>query len=503
MVELPTFADLNVFAALPMIMLAVGGALLLVADRFIKNKFYTATYALVGVLVSLVLALIQAGEVFDIGDPGLAFMDMFVADKFTYVVNVVVLTAAAIGILASYDYLERTNLDRGEYYILLIYTAVGAMLMGSSSNLVMIFIALELLSIPLYVLSGIRRPAEESEESAMKYFLLGAFSSAFFVYGIGLIFGATGTMDLRAVWEAANTITAEDATAEFLLLMGSGMLLVGLGFKVAAVPFHMWTPDVYQGAPTPVTAYMSVVAKVGGFAALLRVMITGLSVSLEGGNTALWLDTVQVVAVATLVLGNFVAIVQTDLKRLLAYSSIAHAGYILIAVASGAVQGFGDAAAEAALIYMVAYTFTNIGAFAVVIALENDDMSGTKMSDIKGLANRYPWHAMAMAVFMFSLTGVPLTAGFIGKFFVFKAALDADLTLLAVIGVLTSVVSAFYYVRVIVYMYFEPEENEITVDRKPMLNSALAITTVGTFVLGVLPFIVADLVQGATIALVP
>ncbi len=503
MLDVPSFADLNVFAATPMLVMAVGGALLLVADRFIKHKLHTARYALGIVLVAWLLALAQAGDVLDIGNPGMAFMEMFVADKFTYVVNVVVLTAAAIGILASYDYLERTKLDRGEYYVLLIYTAVGAMLMGSSSNLVMIFISLELLSIPLYVLSGIRRSSVESEESAMKYFLLGAFSSAFFIYGIALIFGATGTLDLHEVWAAANIITAEDTTARFLLLLGSGMLLVGLGFKVAAVPFHMWTPDVYQGAPTPVTAYMSVVAKAGGFAALLRVMITGLAVSLEGGDTALWLDTVQIVAAATLILGNVVAIVQTDLKRLLAYSSIAHAGYILIAVAAGAVQGFGDAAAEAALIYLVAYTFTNIGAFTIVIALENNDMSGTGVTDLKGLANRYPWHAMAMAVFMFSLTGVPLTAGFIGKFFAFKVAMEAGLTVLAVVGVLASVISAFYYVRVIVYMYFENEETEITVDRKPMLNSALIITTGGTFLLGVLPFIVADLVQGATIALVP
>lgn len=500
--EVPTFEALNIFAALPMIIMAVGASLLLVADRFIKQKLTTAVSALGIVLVALVVALLQAGDVAQIGDAGSAFEEMFVADQFTYVINIVILISAAIGILVSYDYLERTNLDRGEYYVLLLFTAVGAMLMGSSYNLAMIFIALELLSIPLYVLSGIRRPQEESEESAMKYFLLGAFSSAFFVYGIALVFGATGSLDLREIWTVASAITSEESTEQFLLLMGSGMLIVGLGFKVAAVPFHMWTPDVYQGAPTPVTGFMSVAAKAGGFAALLRVLITGLSVSLDGSDSAVWLYSLQFIAAATLILGNIVAIAQSDLKRLLAYSSIAHAGYILVAVAAGAVQGFGDDSAQAALIYLVAYTFTNIGAFAIVTALENDDTSGTGLADIKGLANAYPFHAAAMALFMFSLTGIPLTAGFIGKFFVFKVAIDAGLTVLAVVGVLTSVVSAFYYVRIIWNMYFEESDGEITADNQLMLNSALWITAVGTFILGILPFILEDLVNEATIALV-
>lgn len=500
MFEIPSFADLNFFAALPVIILATGAALLLVIDRFLKNRFQTAMLALGTILTALVVALLQAAEIGNIGDGGEAFMGMFVADQFTYVLNVVVLVSAAIGILASYDYLERTNLDRGEYYILLMLAAMGAMLMGSSPSLVMIFIALELLSIPLYILSGIRRPQEESEESAMKYFLLGAFASAFFVYGIALVFGATGSLDIYEIWATASNLEAIESSQRFLLLMGAGLLLVGLGFKVAAVPFHMWTPDVYQGAPTPVTGYMSVVAKAGGFAALLRVMITGLAVFSGDNSSAIWVDTVQIIAVATVILGNVVAIAQTDLKRLLAYSSIAHAGYILIALAAGGVAGFGDAAGQAALIYLAAYAFTNIGAFAVLVALENDDASGTSMNEIKGLGNKFPLHALVMAIFMFSLTGIPLTGGFIGKFFVFKVAMDANLVPLAVIGVLTSIVSAFYYLRVVVYMYFEPAESDLSADQKPLINSALLITAVGTVLLGVAPFILADLVEGATLA---
>ena len=503
MFHVPTFDDLNVWAALPMISLALGASILLVVDRFIQNKYRIAMLALIGVVVSLILAIIQAADIFTIGREGAAFEGMFVADQFTYVVNIAALTSAAIGILVSYDYLERTGLDRGEYYILFLFAAVGAMLMGSSRSLVMIFISLELLSIPLYILSGFRRPQEESEESAMKYFLLGAFSSAFFVYGIALVFGATGSLDLQEIFITAQSIGEEEATSRFLLMIGAGMLVVGLGFKVAAVPFHMWTPDVYQGAPTPVTAYMSVVAKVGGFGALLRVLVTGLAVATDGGENALWLDSLQLVTGATLILGNIVAISQSDLKRLLAYSSIAHAGFILVGVSAGAVPGLGDDAARAALIYLVAYTFTNIGAFAVVTAIENDDTTGTGLDDIKGLANSNPLLAAAMTMFMLSLTGIPLTAGFIGKFFVFKVALDADLVVLAVIGVLTSVVSAFYYVRVVWNMYFEEAEGEITVSMQPLMVGALAITVVGTFVLGILPFILENLVQDATLAILP
>jgi len=503
MFEVPSADELNLWAAAPVAFLAIYAMVLLVVDRFLKNKYHTAVASLVGIGISLVLALLQAGNVIGIGDSGEAYMGMFMADQFTYVVNVVTLLAAAIGVLVSYDYLERTNLDRGEYYILLLLAAVGAMFMGSSPNLVLIFIALELLSIPLYILSGIRRPQEESEESAMKYFLLGAFSSAFFVYGIALVFGATGSLDLRYIWEVAAEIGEAEAESRFLLLMGAGMLLVGLGFKVAAVPFHMWTPDVYQGAPTPVTAYMSIVAKVGGFAALLRVMITGLSVATDGGTNALWVDSVQVIAILTVVLGNTVAIAQTNLKRLLAYSSIAHAGYILIGLAGGGVPGFGDDAAQATLIYLAAYTFTNIGAFAIVTAIENDDTSGTDLDNIKGLMKAYPNYGLAMTVFMFSFTGIPLTAGFIGKFFVFKVAVDAGLTVLAVAGIMTSVISAFYYIRIVWNMWFEEPEDSLTADTQPFINSAVMISMIGTFLLGVAPFILQDLVQDATLALLP
>jgi NADH-quinone oxidoreductase subunit N len=454
----------------------------------------------------LVIAIIQAGDLAEIGREGDAFSGMFSADQFTYMVNIIALIGGFIGILVSYDYLERTGTERGEFYTLILFSALGAMLMGSSRNLVMIFIALELLSIPLYVLSGFRRPMEESEESAIKYFLLGAFASGFLVYGIALVYGATGSFDVATVWTNAVEILRDETSGQFTLLVGIALVIIGLGFKVGAVPFHMWQPDVYQGAPTPVTAFMSSIAKTGGFAAMARVLITGLVVvsAADGNEINTWQDTINVLALLTMVLGNFVAIAQTDLKRMLAYSSIAHAGYILVAIASGGTAGVGDTAAQATLIYLMTYAFTNIGAFAVVIAIEHNDTTGTAIEDVKGLAQRNPMLAAVMTIFMFSLTGIPLTAGFAGKWFVFRAAVEANLEWLAVAGVLASVVSAYYYLRIVVnmYMYESPTTEDPVQGHPNVLRAALWLAAGGTVVLGILPYILSDLAQDITLAVV-
>ncbi len=505
MFSTPTFDELNVWAALPMIALALGTCIMLLVDVLVpkERKVITAWLAALGVGVSLVLALFQAGDIVQIGEDGSAFNGLFVADQFTYMVNVIVLLATLIGIMVAYEYLKRTDMERGEFYSLVLFSAIGAMLMGSTRNLVMIFIALELLSIPLYILSGFRRPKPESEESALKYFLLGAFASGFLVYGIAFVYGATGSFDMAEIWVRAVDILNGTVPGEFTLLIGIGLIIIALGFKVGAVPFHMWQPDVYEGAPTPVTAFMSVAAKAGGFAAMLRVLATGTSVVADADIINAWQDTVQVLALATLILGNFVALMQTDLKRLLAYSSIAHGGYILIAVAAGGSTGVGDQAAQAGLIYLLAYTFTNIGAFAVVAAIERDDATGISVDDLKGMALRNPGLAFMMTIFMFSLTGVPLTAGFMGKWFVFRAAVEGELYLLAVAGILTSVVSAYYYLRVVVNMYMVAPEGEPARQHiQPVLRGALVTTAVGTMVLGVLPYILSDLAQDVTLAVI-
>lgn len=511
-------STMNIGATLPALSLALGACILLIVDLSVPKdrKEITLTLSLIGVGVSFVITLLSLGE------NGSAFMGMYIADNFTGMVNLIVLAAAFIGLLVAYDYLKRTGMNRGEYYPLLLMTASGAMFMGSAGDLVVLLVALELLSIPLYILSGFRRPDARSEESAMKYFLLGAFSSGFLVYGIALTYGATGTTNLAEIFAR---VQAEQYASPFLLLMGTALLLVGLGFKVAVVPFHLWTPDVYQGAPTPVTAYMSVAAKVGGFAALLRVMTLALPTfalgalpELEPNQTimihAAWQDTVAVLAALTMILGNFVAVAQRDIKRLLAYSSIAHAGYIMMAVAAaGSFQVTGDdfgapitslviaeEALRGALIYLAAYTFTNIGAFAVGMAVERNDATGTLLDDFAGLGRARPFLAGAMTIFMLSLTGIPLTGGFVGKWFVFFSTMNAGLGLLALIGVLTSVVSAYYYLRVIVKMWLEVGEGEASAP--PRLASAIAFCAVATLVIGVLPTLVTGFADAVTLALV-
>lgn len=501
MFEAPSLSDLHIVATLPVTLLALNACLLLVVDLFVprERKYITAWLAGGVLALSLVLSVLSAAGWLELSDQPTAFSDLFVVDRFTDTVNVVALATAILGVLVAYNYLDRTGMQRGEYYTLLLFTTIGVMFMGAANDLVMVFVALELLSIPLYILSGFRRPQEESEESAMKYFLLGAFASSFLVYGTALIFGATGTSNIPEIWQAAGEISQQDDSAKYLLLVGSGLVLVGLAFKVAAVPFHMWTPDVYQGAPTSVVAYMSVAAKAGGFAALVRVLGGGMTTFvLEGESVAAWRETVWVLAVATMVLGNVLAIVQSDLKRLLAYSSIAHAGYMLIAIAAAGTAGVADEAAQAVIIYLLAYTFTNVGAFSVIIALERDDASNTGLDAVRGLARSQPLLAAAMTVFMLSLTGIPLTAGFIGKWFVFKAAMSADLVPVAVVGVLTSVISAFYYLRVVWLMYFEDGEPEA---RTPApLAWGIGIAVAGTLLLGVLPYLVSELARDITLA---
>jgi len=507
---MPPVQNLNLWAAIPALSLAIGACVLFLIDAFIprERKGITAWLAVIGVLVSLVLSL-----------PGFsirttAFSGMFLSDSFSALTNIVALMTALISILVAYDYLKRTNIERGEYYPLLLMSVAGAMFMGAAGDLVVVFVGLELLSIPLYILAGFRRPDPRSEESAMKYFLLGAFSTGFLVYGIALVFGATGTTNLQLIFDRVN---ASALTSPFLLLMGAGLLIVGLGFKVAAVPFHMWTPDVYQGAPTPVTAFMSVIAKVGGFGAMLRVLVIAIPTLLVGKGQieagmhyAAWQSTIALIAALTMILGNFVAILQRDVKRLLAYSSIAHAGYILMAVAAAGTfvvnkdaagnqtvtLDIAQQAVQGALIYLLAYTFTNIGAFAVLTAVERNDGTGTTLDDLSGLGKNHPLLAGAMAIFMLSLTGIPLTAGFVGKWFVFASALNAGLGVLAVIGVLTSVVSAYYYLRVIVKLWLENGEGQAT--SRPPLTAAIAICVVGTLVLGILPYLASNLVQSVT-----
>jgi NADH-quinone oxidoreductase subunit N len=496
--DLPTLETLNLIAVAPALLLAGWTLVCLMADLFIpqEHKHWMGWVAMLGLLGAAAVLIAQLGSGALRDGPQEAFAGMLTVDGFAIFLQLVFLFAAAIGILLALNYLPSHHIARGEYYSLLLFSTLGMVLMSMASDLMVVFLSLELLSIPLYILSGFARPRPSSEEAAMKYFLLGAFASGFLVYGIALTYGGTGSTSL------SDLVAGFQGQAPRLPLALSGMalILVGLGFKVAAVPFHMWTPDVYQGAPTPVTAFMSVGAKAGGFAALLRVLVAAMP-----GVAEQWGVLVAVIAMLTMILGNVVAIAQSDIKRMLAYSSIAHAGYIMLAVGAAQRPENAPLAVSAALFYLLTYAFTNLGAFAVVIAVENDDGTGNRIDDFAGLGKRRPLLAVAMTLFMLSLTGMPVSAGMVGKWFVFQAAINAAasspwMLAGAIVGVLTSVVSAFYYLRVVLVMFVqEGSEKEVTL--RPALGVALAVTAVGTFVLGVLPAAVYQMARDAFLTL--
>lgn len=465
-----TQADL--LAALPVLIVSAWACLALLLDLFIPQdrKGWTALLSGAGMVAALVALLLPGGEW------GPAFGGMLLRDGYARYLQGLFLVTGLLGIAVAYDYLRRTRIERGEYYPLLLFTVAGMMLMSQAGDLIMVFVAIELLSLPLYVLSGFARPKLESEESALKYFLLGAFASGFLVYGIALVFGATGSTNMG---EVVAALAGGSANSE-LMLGAVALILVGLGFKVAAVPFHMWTPDVYHGAPSAVVAFMSVGAKAGGFAALLRVFIAAFpELASSWGTVAMW------VSALTMTWGNLAAIAQSNIKRMLAYSSIAHAGYILMVLPSAAQSRVAPDGISAALFYLLAYLLSNLGAWAVVIAVERAEGGGLAIEDYAGLSRRRPGLALAMALFMLSLTGLPPTVGFIGKFFVFRAALDAGLIWLALVGVLTSLISAYYYLRVVVMMYMRAGEPETR--SESWLNLTVGVTAISTFVLGILP----------------
>jgi NADH-quinone oxidoreductase subunit N len=381
------------------------------------------------------------------GTQGSAFYDLVRMDNLSHFFHGLFLFAGILTLLMSGAFVRREALPPGEYCTLLLLCLTGMLFMAQANDLITVFLGLEIMSIPIYVLSGMLRTNPRSPEAGLKYLLLGAFASAFLLFGMALLYGAAGTTRLDALLVYAPRAVAD---ADLLFFAGLGFILVGLGFKVSLVPFHMWTPDVYEGAPTPITGFMSVAVKAAGFVLLIRVVVLALNpLSVDWSVLFAWL------AVLTMVLGNVVALVQENIKRMLAYSSIAHAGYVLLALTPGSEAGL-----QAALVYLSIYTLMNLGAFAVVISLSRDGDLGTQIRDYAGLARRHPLLALAMAVFMFSLAGVPPTGGFIGKFYAFGAAVQAGYIGLAVIGVLMSAVSAYFYLRVLVVMYMqEPEPN--------------------------------------------
>jgi len=463
---------------------------LLAIDLFIPRdrKRLTGYLALLGIVVAAI-----AGIPFW-NTNGVTFTNMIVQDNYALVLNWIFLLGAAITVVISLDYLPYQGIERGEYYVLLLMATGGMMLLAQGTDLIVLFLGLELLSITLYVLVGFAYPRISSEEAAMKYLLIGAFAAGFLVFGIALIYGAPGTSNLFDISKALTAgLAAEDLA---LLLAGCALVIVGFGYKISMVPFHMWTPDVYEGAPTPVTAFMSVGTKSAGFAALARFLLQGV-----GPEYAIWVPAVAVLAALTMIIGNISAVTQTNVKRMLAYSSIGHAGYILMGVLAGGVPNTGTRGVESFLFYLLAYSLTNLGAFAVLIALEQRGEAAWDLGDFAGLYGRRPLLAIAMALCMFSLAGVPPTAGFWGKFYVFTAAWAAGLQWLAVIGVLTSAIAAFFYLRIVVQMFMRDPVREVRQTYDRALAVGIAVAALGIILIGLLPTPLIELVQQTGLAL--
>jgi NADH-quinone oxidoreductase subunit N len=410
---------------------------------------------------------------------------LLAVDRFALFFKVLFLGAAAVTVLISMRYLDIEGVSPGEYYFLILCTTLGMMVMASGIDLISIFIGLETMAVSFYILAGFIKPNLRSNEAAVKYFLLGAFSLGILLYGMSLMYGLSGTTALRAM---ATAFVGQERDPRLVLAVI--LVVAGVGFKIAAVPFHMWAPDVYEGAPTPVTAFLSVGSKAASFAMLLRIFLEGMpSLSVD------WRMLFEVLAIVTMTVGNLAALTQSNIKRMLAYSSIAHAGYLLIGVvAAGAGYSRG---VTATLVYLFIYAFMQLGAFAVVVLMRRQDVIGDELKDLSGLYRRRPVAAFAMLVFMLSLGGIPPTAGFMGKFWLFSAAIEAGYVWLAVIGVLNSAISLYYYVRVVVFMYLKKETAGSEPVFSPSLALALAAAVVATIVLGVYPRVLFDVADAS------
>jgi NADH-quinone oxidoreductase subunit N len=472
---------------LPELILSAFGILVMVLDPLVdeeKSQKLLSYIALGGTVAGLLATWYMAQS------PGLAFSNMVKVDGFSVFFHFLVIAIAAVVILSSFEYMAVQKIRAGEYYALILFGVVGMALMSSAVELVLIFIALEISSISTYILTGFRRNEAASSESSLKYFLLGSFATAFFLYGVAMMFGATGSTNIGLI--SQKLLSGE---VPLLVYVAMALMFVGLGFKVAAAPFHIWTPDVYEGAPAPIVGFMSTAPKAAAFAVLLRVVYT---INAPGRFWLLWMA-----AAFSMTLGNVGALVQTNVKRLLAYSSIAHAGYVLVAFAmtssDNSVSGI-----SAAMFYTAAYAAMNVGAFAVVTHFANAGERFVTLEDYEGLGRTSPLLAATLTIFLLSLIGIPMTGGFFAKFYVFSAAVKANLIWLTLIGVLNSAIGAYYYLRIVVAMYMCEARKQVPVSAVPFgLGLALAISVVATLYLGVLPNQVLQYAQQSAQELLP
>ena len=463
--------DLNYSALLPEIILSVTGILIMLVIPFVpKDRQVQLGYpTLAGIAVAF-LSLVATWD-----QRGLAFFEMVFQDPFALFLKVLFLFATAAIVLIAMNYLSQEDLVQGEFYSLLLFATVGMCLMAASADLIMTFLGLEILSIATYVLAGLKERERKSNESAIKYFFLGAFSTAFLLYGIAFIYGATGSTQYLVIAETIPTSESEP----FMLLLALGLMLVGFGFKIALAPFHVWAPDVYEGAPLPVTAHLAVGSKAAALVALVRILFQALPELSPEWQVLLWMS-----AVLTMAVGNIAALTQTNIKRMLAYSSIAHAGYLLLGLTA-----HNELGTQGILYYLVAYALMTIGAFTVVQIVGRRNEQYIQIEDYRGLGYRYPFLSVTLSVFLISLAGIPATAGFMGKFLLFAAALESELYGLVFLAILASAIGIYYYLRVIVLMYMGEvhEEAETPITIPLSLRIVIAIMVLGTLYLGILP----------------
>lgn len=462
-------------------------ALLLAASVILVTAFARNISKLAPAVAFIGLAIGLAAVVEQWGNQNSGFAGMVTSDDFGTFFKATFIVAAMLTLLIAKRYLEAKGIDKPEFYALLLFSTTGMMVMANSTDLVVMFLGLEIMSVPLYVMAGLNKRSLQSNESSIKYFIMGAFASAFLLMGIAFVYGAAETTNLRRIVTDFGYIASHQG---IYLYAGVLLVLVGFGFKIAMVPFHSWVPDVYQGAPTPVTAFFSVAPKAAGFAAMLRIFLFGFA---EVGELT---DLFWVLTVLTMTVGNFLALRQNNVKRMLAYSSIAHAGYVMIALTVG-----GQEAVSAALFYLFGYALFNMGGFAVISHLETREGCSSEIGELSGLARKHPYLSAVLALFMFALAGFPPTVGFLGKFYLFAAAIRAGFVTLAVIGVMNSFVSVYYYLRVIKTCYFDTED--LVPARAPIVPSifvALLVTVIGTLGLGIMPQRLLELSQAALFA---
>ncbi len=474
--------NINFAAIMPSVILACFSMALLLINAFSRR----GATALVSWLSLLALATTAFSAISVWNSPEAGFAGHVVLDNFAVFFTCVFLVAAALTLLMSDAYIKREGYPVGEFYPLILFSTVGAMIMASGTDLMTIFLGLEVLSVSLYVLAGFFRGQKRSNEAGLKYFLLGAFSTGFMLYGMALIYGVTATTNLVDI--AGFFSQFPDASTDVVAVAGMMLMATGFLFKIAIAPFHMWTPDVYEGSPTTVTAFMSAVPKAAAFAAFMRILLVSMGSMHDTWQAMLW-----VLAVLTMVMGNFIALNQTNLKRMLAYSSIAHAGYALVGVVAANEIGI-----SAVLYYMLAYTFMNLGAFAILVLIGKKGEDNLTLEGFRGLGYKRPILAVLLTICLFSLMGIPPTAGFSGKFYIFAGAVEAGYIWLAVIGVLNSAVSLYYYLKVLVFMYFKDAEEEFEwVKLLPGATVCAVISVIAVLYMGVLPGNIMELARQA------